>query len=196
MWSGLKEKKPREQTEDPWTTVTGWSALFLITEREISVIITVFGGCKKLKNKTHYPLCLLHYKGSKKGGKNIEIQGVFADEIIWWSHSWKPPTPAQLRSSSIWMTPPLPSCPYPPPVFSFCVTQAGLVLFAFKSSSCLSLLCSCSHTLTRCHADPVYCIANLVPPTWNIHVLKSCNCQWVDMVMMWISIETKRMSLH
>lgn len=53
----------------------GWSALFLITEREISVVITVFGRCKKFKSEPHYSPCLLHYKGSKKGERSAGNQG-------------------------------------------------------------------------------------------------------------------------
>lgn len=53
------------------------------------------------------------------------------ENIMWLNHSWKPPTPVQLRSSSISMTPPLPLLII---LFSllyfhimlFCVVQAAI----------------------------------------------------------------------
>lgn len=153
-----RSKSPGEQTQDPCTTMTGWSTLFLITEREISVPIAVFGRCKKLKNKAHYPHFHLHHNGSKKEERSAGSQGSPCRWDYVMKSQMKTSNPTQLRfppSGFLLLSLLVLFFPLYFHITSFCVTQAGPGLLVFKRSSCLSLLSSCTHTLVRCHVDHV-----------------------------------------
>lgn len=155
---GRRSKSPGEQTQDPYTTVAGWSALFLITEREISVLIAVFGRCKKLKNKTHYPHFPLHYNGSKKEERREGSQGSPCRWDYVMKSQLETSNPTHLRvppSGCLLLSLLVLFFPLYFHITSFCITQAGPGPLAFKRSSCLSLLSSCTHTLVRCHVDHV-----------------------------------------